>query len=282
MRCVWQPFIELLPMWMREFVDKHGSDTLQELRLRINAPPLLKLHTGSITMRRSVTAEDLQFCINMITKYSPWSVSTASQCFYTAPGGHRVGLCGNAAVSHGQVVCIREVTSLCIRIARDFPGIAHRLAGLTGSVLILGKPGSGKTTLLRDYVRMLSVEQNNSITVVDERQEIFPYYNGSFCFDIGVNTDVISGCSKASGIEAALRNTGPSTIVVDEITAAEDCEALMRAGWCGVNLIATAHAGSKNDLFSRPVYRPIVKSHLFDHILIMHSDKTWHIEGMEQ
>lgn len=278
MRCAWQSFIELLPMWMREFVDKQGRDTLQELRLRMNAPPLLKLKNGTVSMTRVLTSDDLNFCINMATRYSPWSSSTASKCFYTAHGGHRIGLCGHVTVSNGQVVGVREITSLCIRIARDFPGMAKDLSDIAGSVLILGKPGSGKTTMLRDYVRQISMNQNNSVTVVDERQEIFPYFNGAFCFDTGLNTDVISGCDKSTGIEAALRNTGPTVIVVDEITAADDCSALVRAGWCGVDLVATAHASSKNDLYSRPVYRPLVKSNLFDRLLIMHPDKTWHIE----
>lgn len=282
MRCAWNSFVELLPMWLRDFVDRQGRDSLQELRLRVNAPPLLKLNNGCVSMSRSINADDLNACINLVTSYSPWSVSTATKCYYTAPGGHRIGLCGNVIVSNGEVVGIHKLTSLCIRIARDFPGIAKKLSGISGSVLILGRPGSGKTTLLRDYIRLLSSNCSHSVTVVDERQEIFPYFNDAFCFDTGINTDVISGCDKATGIEAALRNTGPTVIAVDEITAPDDCTALLHAGWCGVDLIATAHAGSKEDLLTRPVYRPLVESCLFDHLVIMHTDKTWHIERMNQ
>ena len=282
MRCAWQSFIELLPVWMREYVDKQGRDNLQELRLRVNAPPMLKLKTGTELMSRSVITEDISFCINIVTRYSPWSASTASKCYYTAYGGHRIGLCGNVMFSNGQAHGVRDITSLCIRVARDFHGIARDVGKIDGSVLILGQPGSGKTTLLRDLIRQLSADRNESITVVDERQEIFPYFQGSFCFDTGLNTDVISGCDKSTGIEAALRNTGPTRIAVDEITAAADCEALLRAGWCGVNLIATAHASSKADLYSRPVYRPIVESRLFNQLLIMHPDKSWHRERMSE
>jgi len=282
MKCDWQSFIVLLPSWMREYVDKRGRENLQELRLRVNAPPMLKLSTGTELMSKTVSAEDLSFCINMVTHYSPWSVSTASKCYYTAAGGHRIGLCGNVALADGQARAVQDLSSICIRIARDFEGIAKDAGKLTGSVLILGRPGSGKTTLLRDLIRQLSANRNDSITVVDERREIFPYFQGAFCFDTGFNTDVISGCDKAMGIEAALRNTGPARIAVDEITAAEDCEALMRAGWCGVNLIATAHADSKADLFSRPVYRPIVDSRLFDHLLVVNPDKSWHMERMDE
>ena len=79
----------------------------------------------------------------------------------------------------------------------------------------------------------------------------------------------------------ALRCMGPSTIAVDEITEEEDCNALIRAGWCGIDLIATAHAGSKQDLFGRKIYAPIIQSRLFSTLVILHEDKSWHIERME-
>ena len=282
MICAWQLLLGLLPVWMRDIVDKHGRSGLLELRMRVSMPPILRMNDRNIVLDRTVSIDDLKFCINMVTRYSPWSVSTASKCYYTAPGGHRIGLCGNVTVSGGQVIGVGELSSLCIRIARDFEGIAKGLIHLNGSVLILGRPGCGKTTLLRDYIRQLSYKEGESVTVVDERKEIFPFSNGKFCFNPGMYADVISGCAKSVGIEAALRNTGPTVIAVDEITAAEDCNSLMHAGWCGVKLIATAHAGSREDLFSRPVYKPLVDSGLFEHLIIMHPDKSWHLEEMKQ
>ena len=281
MRCAWQSLLDLLPVWMRDFVDKHGKDVLQEIRLRINAPPQLKTMDNNLTMSRVVTSDDLRFCINVVTKYSPWSVSTASKFYYTSPGGHRIGLCGNLITHDGNSSHIHDISSLCIRVARDFPGIANAVT-LSGSVLILGCPGSGKTTMLRDYIRQLSAKKDVNVAVVDERKEIFPYFNNRFCFDTGPNTDIISGSSKPMGIEAVLRNMGPSVIAVDEITAVNDCKALIHAGWCGVDLIATAHAGSKNDLLNRPVYRPLLETQLFQNLLIMHPDKSWHIERITQ
>ena len=77
-----------------------------------------------------------------------------------------------------------------------------------------------------------------------------------------------------------LRTLCPKCIAVDEITAVEDCEALLNAGWCGVQLLATAHASDRNDLFHRPVYRPVVANHLFDTLVVMQPDKSWHAERM--
>ena len=58
-------------------------------------------------------------------------------------------------------------------------------------------------------------------------------------------------------------------------------EALLRAGWCGVRLLATAHAASLQDLYRRAVYRPLVKAQLFSHVLVLHRDKSWREERME-
>lgn len=278
MRCAWQTLINLLPVWMREKVDKQGRESLQELRLRIGLPPELILKDNSIWLQRVVVAEDLRFCVNMASKYSPWAASTAGRGFITAPGGHRIGLCGTAIAECGSMTGIRNLTSLCIRVARDFSGIAQKAVCYQGSILIIGRPGSGKTTLLRDLIRQRSDAGTGSIAVVDEREELFPRSQDGICFPAGRHTDILSGCSKACGIESVLRSMGPDTIAVDEITAEEDCKALLHTGWCGVKLIATAHAGCRQDLHNRPIYRPIIESQLFDTLLIMKPDKTWYAE----
>ncbi len=282
MRCAWQSYINLLPIRMREEVDKLGSQSLQELRLRLNLLPELITANGSLWLEETVTREDLSYCINAASRYSPWSAATSAQGYITAPGGHRVGICGNATVSEGKMRGITEPSSLCLRVARDFPGIAEAALKTKGSVLIVGRPGSGKTTLLRDLIRQKSENSEGSIAVVDERGELFPKVQGDNCFPPGRRTDILSGCSKAEGIHIVLRNMNPSIIAVDEITAQEDCNALIHAGWCGVKFLATVHAGSRSDLYSRPVYKPIIKSGLFDTLLILQPDKSWRMERMNQ
>ncbi len=275
MKCAWQALLDILPLWLREDVDKLGRDTLQEIRLRLNQPPELVLAEKRLILHRVVMIEDLQFCVNVTSRYSPWTSSTISNGYITAPGGHRVGICGNVINSKHQMTGIRSVCSICIRVARDILGLAEKARLYSGSVLIIGPPGAGKTTLLRDFIRQRSDFNNEFISVVDEREEIFPFENKAPCFPMGKHTDVISGCSKSAGIEMALRNMTPETIAVDEITAEEDCDALVHAGWCGVKLLATAHAGSKEDLFRRPVYKTLCDSGIFDTLLILHRDKTW-------
>ena len=187
-----------------------------------------------------------------------------AQGYLTAPGGHRIGLCGEGA---GET--LREVTSVCIRIARDYSGIAAGLP-MEGNLLILGPPGSGKTTLLRDYLRQRA--RRSAVAVVDERREIFP--EG---FDHSGSLDVLSAVEKGRGMDMVLRCMSPSVIAVDEITCADDCSALLRAAWCGVDLVATAHARSLRDLRERPVYRPLLDTMLFEKAVVLDADQRWHI-----
>ena len=117
---------------------------------------------------------------------------------------------------------------------------------------------------------------------MDERGELFPYVKDMPCFDTGKRTDILIGCGKMEGVEMALRTMGPSFIAVDEITADEDCKALIRSGWCGVRLLATAHASDLKDLYHRSVYRPLVENQLFDNVIVLQEDKSWRVERMGQ
>lgn len=278
MKCAWKELLAILPPWCRSDVDGLGQDTLQELRLRLGVPPELIRRNGPVKLKRCVSSDDMNYIINTASRYSPWSAATAAQGYITAPGGHRIGLCGQAVVQGNEMSAMRQITSLCIRVARDLSGIAGKLYCRSGSVLIIGSPGSGKTTLLRDLIRQRSEMGPGSIGVVDERGELFPTAAG---FEKGCRTDVLTGCFKEQGIEILLRTMGPSTIAVDEITSERDSVAILRAGGCGVSLLATAHAASKSDLHTRPVYKPLIASRIFDTLVILQPDKTWTAERIE-
>ena len=274
MKCAWKELLAILPTAMRQEVDKYGKNELQELRLRLGRPPELVLHSGSRWLAQAVSIQDISFVVHTASKYSPWSAATMAKGYITAPGGHRIGICGEAVIKDGDMAGIRTATSLCIRVARDFPGIAGKASGIKGNILIIGPPGSGKTTLLRDLIRQIS-DSGSAITVVDERCELFPVG-----IEQGRRTDVVTGCSKVQGLDMALRTMGPSCIAVDEITAQSDCRALLECGWCGVRLLATAHASNLNDLKSRPVYKPLWDTQVFENILVMRRDKSWYTERM--
>ena len=143
------------------------------------------------------------------------------------------------------------------------------------AILLTGPRQAGKTTMLRDIIRNRSKSGEGSVAVIDERGELFPTYGGNFSFYPGDGTDVLSGCKKSTGIIMLLRAMGPRTIAVDEITSQEDADAILEAIGCGVEIIATAHAGSVRDFMSKPTYTRLIEYRIFPNILQMRPDKSW-------
>lgn len=274
MVCAWKELVMLLPQWMQQDVDRLGKYKMQELRLRINSPPVLQCGTAMLRLHRAVTRADLNHILNAACSYSPWSAASVSKGYLTAPGGHRLGLCGEVIMKDGVMMGIRELDSICLRVCRDIPGCGKEGDPGDVSVLILGAPGWGKSTLLRDIARNLAERKN--VAVVDERRELFP----AGCMR-GTNMDVLQGCPKSEAMEIVLRTMGPQCIVVDEITSQKDCEALIHAANCGVQLLATAHASSRMEFSKRPVYQHLLEQHIFQRFLILHSNQTFHTEEAE-
>lgn len=274
MMCSWSALLRILPIWLRDEVDEQGRNSLLELRMRINAPPELVLQNSIHWLRKKVEEEDILFCINAASRYSPWASSTIAQGYITSAGGHRIGICGEAVYKNGYISGIKKIRSLCIRVARDFSGISQNIDINQKSILILGAPGWGKTTLLRDLIRRIG--NTETVSVIDARGELFPEM---MC--PGKRVDVLTGCSKKDGLDMVLRTMGPSRIALDEITASEDANTLIHTVGCGVGILATAHASSISDMMKRPIYQKIWEDKIFDSIVIMHPDKSYHEERVK-
>lgn len=273
MNCAWKELLSILPPRLRSEVDKQGRETMTELRLRVGKAGEVVTGQGSCWLSEIITQADADYVVNAASHYSPWAAATVSMGYLTAPGGHRIGICGEAVCREGRMEGIRRISSLCIRVARDFPGIGKKAANISGSILILGAPGWGKTTLLRDVIRWKS--ENCPVSVVDERGELFPPH-----VPTGKRLDILWGCPKATGIETMLRTMGPGYLAVDEITAESDCTALLQAANCGCQFLATAHASSLQDFRCRLVYRPLIENKIFGTVLLLHSDKHFTLERM--
>ena len=275
MTCAWKELLAILPVWMRKEVDLQKDMLPQELRLRINAPPELVFSDKSTWLNRTVSSEDLSYTVNAASSYSPWTAASTAKGYISVSGGHRIGICGEAVIQQGRMTGFRNISSLCIRIARDFSGIAKNLKEIPGSFLLIGPPGSGKTTLLRDLIRQKA--QTEIVCVVDERKELFPEGLPG-----GNRIDILSGCSKKEGIQILLRTMGPNYIAMDEITDSEDTNALLEAANCGVYLMATAHAASLTDYQRRRIYQPLWENQIFPSVLILQKDKSYTVERMTE
>ena len=60
-----------------------------------------------------------------------------------------------------------------------------------------------------------------------------------------------------------LRSMNPQLIAMDEITRAEDLEAVRRIAGCGVGILASAHGKSAEEMRRRPMYRDLLGSGVF-------------------
>lgn len=251
----------------------------EELRLRAGQPFSATIRGEIVALPQQgepeiVTTEDLADLVARCTAHSVHTYADQIAKGYVAlPGGHRLGLCGEGIAAAGTIEAFRTFSAANLRIAKPVQGLARPLLphlkgeGCLQGTLILSPPGGGKTTLLRDLVRLLSLERN--ISLLDERGEIAACRDGVPQFDVGPNTDIITGCPKGAALEAMLRAMGPEVMALDEITSMADAEAMLEADGCGCRFIATAHAAQPGDLLRRPVYRRLLEQGVFARLVVI-------------
>ncbi len=253
---------------------------IEELRLRGGRPMFLLGPEGETPLPGTeITAQTLETVLEMASRSSVHTVlDQVRNGFVTIPGGHRLGLCGTAVMDGKTLVNLRGISSLCLRVARQFPGLASEVLpklwqdGRLESTLILSPPGAGKTTLLRDLIRCLASGLGCPplrVGLADERGEVAAMAGGVPMLDVGQRCDVMDGCPKAVGMAALLRGMDPQVLAVDEITAPEDVQAMLQAAGCGVRLLATAHGETLADLDRRPLYRSLMADGLFDRLVLI-------------
>lgn len=227
-----------------------------------------------------VTSGDLNTVLERATQSSYQSAAEQlRRGFYTMRGGHRIGVSGSMSVREGRSLAFRELSSLNIRVARAFPGIADSIrdklleAGTFPSTLILSPPGAGKTTLLRELLRLLSDQFSLRCALADERGEVAALWRGVPQLEVGRYTDVLDGCPKAEGMMMLLRSMNPQILASDEITAPEDIRAIAMAANCGVAVLATAHGGDVEELRRRPLYRELLAQQIFRRVILIRRDE---------
>lgn len=246
----------------------------EEIRLRVGRPLMvvcdgkqvqLCSKTGELLI---VKKEEIEETLARMTKSSVHTyLPQLIEGYFTTEQGHRVGICGEVVMQNGKITSMRNISSLNIRIAKEYRGIGENLlaARRAGeSVLVISPPGGGKTTLLRDLARISSAKYR--VAILDQRYELAACMQGVPRYQIG-QCDVLSGGCKKEGIETLLRCMNPEIIVLDEITHPDDCEALLSAWGCGCDFFASAHGANIDELYRRPIYRKLLYAGVFKHII---------------
>ena len=272
-----------------ENCDEASISALTEIRLRRDRPVTL-CEGGKIFFLGEkgigagepvvMDAADMAEALRLVTASSLYALEDELRRGYvTVAGGHRVGVAGTAVTADGVVRTQKDIASLNYRRARELKGIGAELLpdldvdGYFGDTLIFSPPGAGKTTLLRDVTRLLSDGSTSfrplNVAVIDERGEIAGVTLGRRRFDVGGNTDVLTGFPKGEGMTLALRSLGPAVLVCDEIGGEADRRAVSDAVRGGVTLLATAHAGSLAELRRRPILRELLQEGVFSRLVAL-------------
>ncbi len=166
---------------------------------------------------------------------------------------------GIAATLH-RISAIRNrrggIVGLTLRIGRAVSGIVDILRDLIASgqsVLLMGRPGLGKTTMLREIARVLADEEMRRVVIVDTSNEIAG--DGDVphpAIGRARRMQVARVAQQHDVMIEAVENHMPQTVVIDEIGRLEEAMAARTIAERGVQLIATVHGNTLDNLLNNP------------------------------
>ena len=154
------------------------------------------------------------------------------------------------------------IVGLTLRVGRAVMGIVDILRDLIAngdSLLLMGRPGLGKTTLLREMARVMADEEGKRVVIVDTSNEI--------AGDGDVPHPAIGRARRMQvpRVEAqhdvmieAVENHMPEVIVIDEIGRLEETLAARTIAERGVQLIATVHGNTLDNLLANPAMSDLI------------------------
>jgi len=239
--------LSVLPPDIAKAVQRaNNSDNLLEIILDLGRLPVARFVNSEVELsEHEVTHEDLELVTSRIGDFDADNRAGLERTL------HRISAIRNR---RGHIV------GLTCRVGRAVYGtidIMQDLVESEKSLLLLGKPGVGKTTMLREAARILA--ETKRVVIVDTSNEI------------GGDGDVPHpAVGRARRMQVAkpnlqhevmieaVENHNPEVIVIDEIGRELEALAARTIAERGVQLVATAHGRTMENLLLNPTLSDLV------------------------
>jgi len=196
---------------------------------------------------KEVDEEDIEYIVSRIATFG---------------GDNRAGI--ERTLHRISAIRNREgrIVGLTCRIGRAVYGTIGIIADLVESgksILLLGRPGVGKTTMLREVARVLADDLKKRVVIVDTSNEIagdgdIPHPAIGHARRMQVTTPKLQHAVMIEAVE----NHMPEVIVIDEIGTELEAQAARTIAERGVQLIATAHGNTLDNLITNPTLSDLI------------------------
>jgi len=228
--------------------DRNDTGDLLEVVLDLGRDPEARfLNESFLIESQEVTDDDIQYVLERI---GPFGGDNRAGIERTL---HRISAIRNRK---------QKVVGLTLRVGRAVYGTIRIIEDLvvTGkSILLVGRPGVGKTTMLREVARVLSDDARRRTIVVDTSNEIggdgdIPHPGIGRARRMQVSAPALQHAVMIEAVE----NHMPEVIVIDEIGTELEANAARTIAERGVQLVATAHGNTLENLIMNPTLSDLV------------------------
>ncbi len=201
----------------------------------------------AILSEREVRAEDIDYVVAHIGAFGDDNRAGIERTL------HRISALRNRKGSIVGLTCrVGRAVFGTIRVIEDIVQSGR-------SLLLLGRPGVGKTTMLREVARVLADDMGKRVVIVDTSNEIagdgdIPHPAIGRARRMQVRTPALQHAVMIEAVE----NHMPEVIVIDEIGTELEAAASRTIAERGVQLVATAHGNTLENLMLNPTLSDLV------------------------
>jgi stage III sporulation protein SpoIIIAA len=241
--------LEVMPAEIRRGIEEQaGLEDLIEVVLDLGRLPEARFPDRAVDIgAEPVTRQDIAYVVGRVGRFGKDNRAGIERTL------HRVSALRNR---------VGDAIGLTCRVGRAVFGTVDILRDVIEagkSILLLGRPGVGKTTLLREAARVLADEMGKRVVVVDTSNEIagdgdIPHPGIGRARRMQVPTPEEQHAVMIEAVE----NHMPEVIVIDEIGTTAEAHAARTIAERGVQLIATAHGNTLENLLQNPTLSDLV------------------------